>query len=161
MSLQMNKSCTSCLTNNRSVAKYCKRCGATFFSESSKLDEIVGMHEIKAAIQKIINVTRLRSEKSQDEDSPQKMNLHTVLFGNTGTGKSMIIRVLCNVYHKYGIITETAPKIVDAVDYQEFSKNIKANMNNIKGWMLVIDNVHKLVPAGYSGRANCIANSVA
>ena len=147
----MNLTCEKCSTVNRDIARYCKRCGATFFAESLKLEEIVGRQDIKATIQKIINVMTLKGQKARDGDSPDKMNLHAILFGNTGAGKSMIIRILCEVYCKYGATEKEGAKIINAVDYPEFSKNIKANINKIKGGTLVIDNVHKLVPPGYSG----------
>ena len=40
--------------------------------------------------------------------------------------------------------------MIDAVDYSRFAKDFEANFNKAKGGILFIDNVQKLVSAGYS-----------
>ena len=43
------------------------------------------------------------------------------------------------------------PKIINAVDYSQFAKDLSNNFKAAKNGILFIDNAHKLVPSGYTG----------
>jgi SpoVK/Ycf46/Vps4 family AAA+-type ATPase len=108
------------------------------------------MDSIKKEIQKIINIAQIIGKKKKSGQSVPNINLHTILIGNTGTGKSKIGEILCRVFYKYGITTKEDAVMVDAVDYSKFAKDFEQNFQKAKGGILFIDNVQKLVPAGYS-----------
>jgi SpoVK/Ycf46/Vps4 family AAA+-type ATPase len=76
--------------------------------------------------------------------------LHTIIMGNTGTGKTKLVHCLAAIYHTFGVIKQPDPIIYDAVDYADFSKNFDANFKKAKGNILCFENVQKLIPAGYS-----------
>jgi len=105
------------------------------------------MSEIKARIQEIVIVSQQMKQRGQLK--PQR--LHTVLVGNTGTGKSKIAYLLSQIYFQSGIITKRSPCVVDAVEFSQFAKDFTNNYNAAKGGILFIDNAHKLVPNGYAG----------
>ncbi|MGQ9571377.1 MAG: AAA family ATPase, partial [Thermodesulfovibrionales bacterium] len=138
----------------RDIAKYCKYCGAQIAMPSFQLEDLVGMDDIKQQIQKITNIAQTIGEKRKSGKAVPKINLHTIIIGNTGTGKSRVGEILCRVFHKYGITTKADALIIDAVDYSKFAKDFEQNFQKAKGGILFIDNVQKLVPAGYSGELN-------
>jgi len=146
--------CEKCNSDNRDIAKYCKYCGAKITITSFNLENLVGLDNIKHEIQKIINIAQAMKKKRKNDQSAFRMNLHTIIIGSTGTGKSQIGEILCRVFYEYGITTKEEAAMIDAVDYSKFAKDFEQNFQKVKGGMLFIDNVQKLVPAGYSGELN-------
>lgn len=144
--------CKACNVHNRESARYCKQCGSQLTSlphksKSVGLDDLVGISEIKARIQEIV----IASQQMKQRDQLKPQRLHTVLVGNTGTGKSKIAYMLSQLYFQNGIISKSSPCVVDAVDFSQFAKDFTNNYNAAKGGILFIDNAHKLVPDGYAG----------
>jgi len=150
----MSTQCKKCSATNRDIAKYCKYCGTKISVSSFKLEDLVGLDNVKQEIQKIINIAQAMEKKKKSGQSVPKINLHSILMGNTGTGKSKIGEILCRVFYKYGITTKDDAVMVDAVDYSKFAKDFEKNFQKAKGGILFIDNVQKLVPAGYSSELN-------
>jgi SpoVK/Ycf46/Vps4 family AAA+-type ATPase len=144
----------NCGKINREIARYCKYCGTKIVTPSFQLEDLVGLDNIKQQIQKIITIAQTMEKKRKSGQSVPKTNLHTIIIGNTGTGKSRIGEILCRVFYKYGITTREDAVIVDAVDYAKFTKDFEQNYQKAKGGVLFIDNVQKLVPAGYSDEIN-------
>ncbi|MCL4479583.1 MAG: AAA family ATPase [Deltaproteobacteria bacterium] len=118
------------------------------------MEDLVGLDDIKQQIQKIINIAQSMTKKKKDGQSVPKVNLHTIIIGNTGTSKSKIGEILCRVFYKYGITAKEDAVMVDAVDYSKFAKDFETNYGKAKGGILFIDNVQKLLPAGYSSEIN-------
>jgi len=146
--------CEKCNAENRDIAKFCRFCGAKLAISSFKLEDLVGMDNVKVEIQKIINIAQAMETKRKAGKTIPKVNLHTIIIGNTGTGKSKIGEILCRIFCRYGVTTKEDAVIIDAVDYAKFAKDFEQNFQKAKGGILFIDNVQKLVPAGYSSEIN-------
>jgi len=146
--------CEKCNSDNRDIAKYCKYCGAKIVLSSFEIDDLIGREEIKQEISKILNVARILDKKQKAGQHIPRINNNIILMGNTGTGKTKIGHILSNIFYKYGIIKGGEPLVVDASDFGGFIKDIKTNINNAKGKILMIDNVQKLLPSGYSNEVN-------
>lgn len=149
--------CTSCKSDNRTVAKFCKRCGSEIatvapsrLSQEPKLDiafsELAGFDDVKKLVQK--EITAFKNMKSAGIQYDLK-NLSTIIIGNSGTGKSKLVDVLSRVFFINGITTKPNTTTVSAVGFGDFLKNLQANLDSAKGGILFIDNVHQLVPSGY------------
>ncbi len=101
----------------------------------AKLDELIGLTDIKTRIREYIEYLKfekLRKEKGLA--SPKGINLHTVLTGNPGTGKTTVAKQLGKIYRAMGLLTsghvhevdrsdligeyigQTAPKVRDAIE---------------------------------------------
>lgn len=143
----MDNTCNSCSTTNRSIARHCKKCGTRLSSGKSEgLDDLIGMEDVKKDMKDLSAVmAAIKSDGLSYSD-----RLHTVLMGNTGTGKTKLVNILAALYHKNGVTKQDTPIIYDAVDFADFSKNFQDNFKKAKGNILCIENVQKLIPAGYS-----------
>jgi SpoVK/Ycf46/Vps4 family AAA+-type ATPase len=114
---------------------------------------LVGLEDVKKKIQEYIHYIdflRLRREFAFSEDlSP---NLHTVLMGSPGTGKTTVARILAKIYHKMGLLStgiltevgrnelvgqfigQTAPKVIEVIE-------------KARGGVLFIDEAYSLARA--------------
>ena len=78
------------------------------------------------------------------------------ISGNTGTRKTKLVDVLQLLLYSTGIIKNPKAVVVDAVDYEDFSKDDKwdENIAKAKGGLLVIENAQKLLPQKASNDNN-------
>lgn len=144
----MALNCENCGTANRDIAKFCKKCGTRLLSNSAAdLEQLIGLADIKNEIQSLINITKALKNRG----TGYKINMHSIIIGAAGTGKSTIANVLQDLFFKNGIITKPKADIIDAVDYSEYTKDFQNNVQKAKGGILFIDNVQKLVPSGFAG----------
>ncbi len=143
----MEKICAPCSAKNRPDARYCKRCGLRFPAENTgDLDELIGMDDVK----KFVKNLEKEMASIKNNGLSYSDRLHTILLGNTGTGKTKLVDILASLYHKYGVTKKDTPIVYDAVDFADFSKNFQDNYKKAKGNILCIENVQKLIPVGYS-----------
>lgn len=153
--------CVICKTPNRVIAKYCKQCGQQFNVDTQAKtdpsqpvssvnldasDQLIGLDELKSQFKKQISaaVNMRRAGFTYDNK-----NLNTILAGDSGTGKNKVVEVMTTLFFKNGITTRADVTTISAAEFQDFSKDVKGNLDRAKGGILVIDNVHQLVPAGY------------
>jgi SpoVK/Ycf46/Vps4 family AAA+-type ATPase len=145
--------CDKCSTQNRDIAKYCKICGQPILSEStSLLEDMIGLGEVKNEIKSLINITKAMQKRQGG--SAFKINLHSIIIGNAGTGKSALVKILEQLYFQNGITTKPTAEVIDAVDYPAYSQKLSQNLPNLKGGILFIDNAQKLIPGGFASDIN-------
>ena len=108
---------------------------------------LIGMQDIRKTIARL----RLAMEASRcDNGLTYSGRLHSILIGNAGAGKTRLVHVLAALYHEFGVTKAPLPIIHDAVDFADFNKNFQDNFKKAKGHVLCIENVQKLIPAGYA-----------
>jgi len=149
--------CEKCGSENRSIAKYCKKCGEGLYSAATtELESLVGLSSVKNEVSKIVGIYNAIRSRQSGSGAKTKINLHTLIIGNTGTGKSQLVNVLQQLYFRHKIITKPTVYRVDAVDYPDFSDDFQNNIKKAKGGILFIDNAQKLVPGGYATDINLL-----
>ncbi len=67
-----------------------------------ELDQLIGMVNVKAQLRDIISLVRFYRQIGQDVLNA--FQLHTVLIGNPGTGKTTIARIVAQLYKALGIL---------------------------------------------------------
>lgn len=149
--------CPKCNKPNRDKAVFCKYCGESIITKSNTpLLDLVGMEQVKNQLNELIGICEklmLRAKKTGVKIRP---GMDTVITGNSGTGKTTLIGVIQTMLYSSGIIKNPKATIIDAVDYENFSKEDKweENIAQAMGGLLVIENAQKLVPQRTSDDIN-------
>jgi len=142
--------CKTCGRKNRLIARYCRYCGNKIdnkidssnisFYDDIDLNEVIGMDEIKKSIDDLINSVKINSIKKSQGLFVENLYLHSIFMGSTGTGKSLIAKILTKTYNDIGVLSTGNFIEVKAKDIkQNFEKYIK----QADGGVLFIDEVHK------------------
>lgn len=149
--------CPKCHKPNRDRAIFCKYCGESVVTKSNApLQELVGMEQVKNQLNSLIKICEMLALRAKKTGVKMRPGMDMVITGNTGTGKTKLIEVIQSLLYSTGIIKNPKAEIIDAVDYENFSKeeNWEENIARAKGGLLVIENAQKLVPQKASDDIN-------
>jgi len=114
------------------------------------LDELIGLNSIKAQIREHIDFVKfeqMRHDKGIADKS--KLNLHTVLTGNPGTGKTTVAKKLGAIYKSMGLLKSGHVHEVDRSNLVgEFvgktAPLVKKEIDKARGGILFIDEAYAL-----------------
>jgi len=145
--------CSNCNKENRDIAKFCKWCGMSVLQVGSNpLNKLVGLSDIKKQVQNIVDT--FKSLRERPGTSNIRLSVNSIIIGDTGTGKTLLAEALQEVFFTNKIIEKPRLMMVDAVDYDKFAEKWDQNIKDVKGGILFVDNVQKLLPSSYSNDIN-------
>lgn len=79
-----------------------------------QIDQLVGLTDMKKRVKQLaqfLQYQRIRTEKGWELADP--LELHAVLMGNPGTGKTTLARLLATLYHELGLLERAEVVEVD------------------------------------------------
>jgi SpoVK/Ycf46/Vps4 family AAA+-type ATPase len=135
--------CRDCGLENRSIAKYCKRCGTMLDIQTTDdlLGKLIGLPEVRRVLEDL----RATVEGMRRNAQQPRLPFNTLILGNSGTAKSLIGAVIASVLHKLGVVKQPTPVSIDALIPDALTlKDTEAKFNSAKGGVLFVDNVQKL-----------------
>jgi len=120
-----------------------------------KLDDFIGLDNVKKEIRKIVSVAKINIERNEllNIDSGEKDSYHFMFYGNPGTGKTTVARVLGDIFHALGIIEKPDVVEVDRSDLVgdhigETAVKTRKIIKMAMGGVLFIDEAYALAREG-------------
>jgi SpoVK/Ycf46/Vps4 family AAA+-type ATPase len=128
----------------------------TLESVMNKINELVGMKNIKKEINTLVNLIKIRKAREERGLPVSKTSLHAVFYGPPGTGKTTIARLLGKVYKAMGLLTkghiiETDRAGLVAGYVGQTAIQVNEVVEKALDGILFIDEAYALKPRGGSG----------
>ncbi len=122
-----------------------------------KLDDLIGLDDIKSEINRLIKYLEFR-DKSKEYLNLEKPNLHMLFTGNPGTGKTTVARIISEILYKLGYadsnkFREITPKDLIAEYVGQTAVKTAELLKETKGGVIFIDEAYVLAsPAQQYGQ---------
>jgi SpoVK/Ycf46/Vps4 family AAA+-type ATPase len=118
-----------------------------------ELDELVGLERVKADVRQLINFLKVQQMREEKGMQPLPISRHLVFYGNPGTGKTTIARLLAQVYRTLKILSrghlvETDRAGLVAGFVGQTALKVKEVVGKSLGGVLFIDEAYALNPEG-------------
>ena len=121
-----------------------------FEDRMSRLDELVGLSELKQNLRDFFLQTRFELRRRELGLSNQSDNRHHMLFtGNPGTGKTTVAMLMGKVFHAMGLLSKGDVVKVDRASLVgeyigQTEKNVSGILKQARGNVLFVDEAYAL-----------------
>lgn len=116
--------------------------------EVSKLDDLVGLENVKEMISRI-TARMIFNNKTENILNIDKPNMNMVFTGNPGTGKTTVASIVAPIFHKLGYLTSDKVTVVAAEDLiagyvGQTAIKTKKVIDENKGGLIILDEAYIL-----------------
>ena len=139
--------------------KGCNNPLATNSDTLKELDRLVGLSTVKSLIHRILDYFSISQRRFEINSSPVRPSMHFMFSGASGTGKTIVARLLAKIFYEHGIIKSNVLIEVGRSDLigeyvGQTAPKVKRLFDNAKGGILFIDEAYSLIPQGERDFAN-------
>ena len=118
-----------------------------------ELNGLVGLERVKAEVKQLVNFLKVQKMREEKNMPQLPISRHLVFYGNPGTGKTTIARLLAQFYRTLkvlsrGQLVETDRSGLVAGYVGQTAIKVKEVVNSALGGILFIDEAYSLNPQG-------------
>jgi SpoVK/Ycf46/Vps4 family AAA+-type ATPase len=114
-----------------------------------ELNGLIGLDSVKADVNRLVSYIQVQKARSEIGLRTAEMALHTIFYGNPGTGKTTVARLVARIYREIGVLerghlVETDRSGLVAGWLGQTALKVQATVKNALGGVLFIDEAYTL-----------------